>query len=57
MPQSIELRKEIDKQSQEIDKQSQCIAGVTCHQYLNQKQGIHLEHANAWFFASLGRMQ
>jgi hypothetical protein len=30
MPQLIELKKE-------IDKQSQCIAGVTCHQDLNKK--------------------
>jgi hypothetical protein len=50
MPQLIELKKE-------IDKQSQCIGGVTCHQDLNQKQCIHLEPANVWFFASLGRMQ
>jgi hypothetical protein len=48
MPQLIELKKE-------IDKQSQCIGGVTCHQDL--KQRIHLEPANAWFFASLGRMK
>jgi hypothetical protein len=32
MPQLIELKKE-------IDKQSQCIAGVTCHQDLNKKTG------------------
>jgi hypothetical protein len=49
MPQLIELKRE-------IDKQSQCIAGVTCHQDLNKKQGIHLKPANAWFFASLGEM-
>jgi hypothetical protein len=40
----------------ELDKQSQCIAGVTCHQDLNKKQGIHLKPANAWFFASLDQM-